>query len=84
MEASIGQRPNEGWEKIHPAVPTDDEREALGLADGDAVFSIQRLGTCSGAPIEWRVTIIRGDRFTFVADWTAGQRNEIRLQMVTD
>ena len=35
-------------------------------------------------PIEWRVTIIRGDRFTFVADWTAGQRNEIRLQMVTD
>lgn len=81
MEASIGRRPNEGWEKIQPAVPSDDEREALGLAPGEAVFSIQRLGTCSGDPIEWRVTIIRGDRFTFVADWTAGQRNDLRLEM---
>ena len=84
MEASIGQRPNEGWERIHPAVPSDAERQALDLDEGEAVFSMQRLGTCSGDPIEWRVTIIRGDRFTFVADWTAGQRNEIRLQMITD
>ena len=34
-------------------------------------------------PIEWRVTTIRGSRFTFVADWTAGQRNELRLAMLT-
>ncbi len=83
MERTVGQRPNEGWEKIHPAVPTEDERRALGLSEGDAVFSIERLGTVGGNPIEWRVTVIRGDRFSFVADWTAGQRNEIRLQMAT-
>lgn len=83
MERTVGQRPNEGWEKIRPAVPTADERAALELDECDAVFSIQRLGTVGGDPIEWRVTIIRGDRFTFVADWTAGQRNDIRLQMVT-
>jgi GntR family transcriptional regulator len=46
------------------------------------VFSIERLGTYNGEPLEWRVTTIRGDRFTFVADWTAGQRNELRFQMV--
>jgi GntR family transcriptional regulator len=81
MEASIGESPNEGWEKIHPAVPSADEREMLELAPDQAVFSIERLGTRNGDPIEWRVTTIRGDRFTFVADWTAGQRNEIRLAM---
>ena len=30
---------------------------------------------------EWRITKIRGSRITFVADWTAGQRNDIRLQL---
>jgi GntR family transcriptional regulator len=83
LERTIGKRPNAGWERIHPAIPTAEERIALELADGEALFSIERLGTCNGDPIEWRVTAIRGDRFTFVADWTAGQRNELRLQMVS-
>ncbi len=83
LERTIGKRPNEGWERIHPAVATDDERECLRLPPGEAVFSIERLGTYNGEPLEWRVTVIRGDRFTFVADWTAGQRNELRLQMVS-
>ena len=82
LERAIGKRPNEGWERIHPAIPNADEQEWLRLDDGEAVFSIERLGTFSGDPVEWRITTIRGDRFTFVADWTAGQRNELRLQMI--
>ena len=82
LERAVGRRPNEGWERIHPAVPTADERMTLGVDDAEAVFSIDRLGTFDGEPVEWRVTTIRGDRFTFVADWTAGQRSEIRLQAV--
>lgn len=82
LERTIGRRPNEGWERIHPAIPTADERMCLDLDEGAAVFSIERLGTHNGEPLEWRVTTIRGDRFTFVADWTAGQRNELRVQMV--
>lgn len=81
LERTLGKRPGEGWEQIHPKVPTDDEREILGLDEGEAVFAIERLGACKGEPIEWRLTLIRGDRFTFVADWTAGQRNELRIQM---
>ncbi len=84
LERTIGKRPNEGWERIHPAIPSDDERACLHLPAGEGVFSIERLGTFNGEPLEWRVTIIRGDRFTFVADWTAGQRNELRLQMSSD
>lgn len=83
LDRTIGRRPNAGWERIHPAIPSDDHRSNLELDDGEAVFCIERLGTFSGEPIEWRVTTIRGGRFTFVADWTAGQRNELRLKMVT-
>lgn len=84
LDRTVGKRPNEGWERIHPAIPTADERDCLQLDEDEAVFSIERLGTYNGEPLEWRVTIIRGDRFTFVADWTAGQRNELRLQMMSD
>lgn len=83
LERAIGRRPNAGWERIHPAVPTAEERERLRLDEGAAVFSIERLGTCSGEPVEWRITTIRGDRLSFVADWTAGQLNEMRLQLVS-
>ncbi len=82
LERVAGMRPNAGWERIHPAVPSAEEQASLQLADGEAVFSLERLGTYSGDPVEWRVTTIRGDRFTFVADWTAGQRNELRPHML--
>ena len=81
LERTIGKRPNSGWERIRPAIPTADERAELRLDDDVAVFEIERLGLCNGEPLEWRVTLIRGDRFTFVADWTAGQRNEIRAEL---
>ena len=83
LERTIGKRPNEGWERIHPAIPSDDHRSCLELDADEAVFRIERLGTFSGEPLEWRVTTIRGNRFTFVADWTAGQPNELRLKWVS-
>lgn len=83
LDRVAGMRPNAGWERIHPAIPTEEERAALALADGEAVFEIERLGTHHGDPLEWRITTIRGDRFTLVADWTAGQRNELRPHLLT-
>ena len=82
LERASGMRPNAGWERINPGIPSPEEQQTLRLDDGEAVFSIERLGTFNGDPVEWRVTTIRGDRFTFVADWTAGQRNELRPHML--
>ncbi len=82
LDKAAGMHPNAGWERIHPGVPTDEERRSLQLDDDEAVFSIERSGTYNGDPLEWRVTTIRGDRFTLVADWTAGQRNELRPHML--
>ncbi|NDH84106.1 MAG: UTRA domain-containing protein [Acidimicrobiia bacterium] len=73
-----GHRPTAGWEQIRAVVPESDERTLLGLDLIDAVFCINRLGVANGQPIEWRTTLIRSDRFSFVADWTMGHRSDLR------
>jgi GntR family transcriptional regulator len=70
--------PNQGWERLTPVVPSSADRNLLGLRNGDAAFFLERLGTRDGRPIEWRTTIIRGDRFRFISDWTAGTHSVLR------
>jgi GntR family transcriptional regulator len=77
--ARIGSpTPNQGWERLTPMVPAPGDRGLLDLRKGDAAFFLERLGTNDGTPIEWRTTLIRGDRFRFVSDWTAGSRSSLR------
>jgi GntR family transcriptional regulator len=61
----------DGWERIRPVMPTAAERRLLEQPVGQAVFSIERLGRSAQRAIEWRVSLIRGDRYAFVADWQA-------------
>ncbi len=70
--------PNQGWERLTPVVPAPGDRSLLDLRKGDATFFLERLGTNDGAPIEWRTTLIRGDRFRFVSEWTAGSRSSLQ------
>ncbi len=70
--------PNQGWERLTPVVPGPGDRSLLDLRKGDAAFFLERLGANDGQPIEWRTTTIRGDRFRFVSDWTAGSRSSLR------
>jgi GntR family transcriptional regulator len=55
-------------EEIRPAVPTRAERTLLNCPPGVAAFSIHRLGRAQGRPVEWRHTLIRGDRFALTTD----------------
>ena len=34
-----------------------------------AAFSIRRLGCAKGRPVEWRHTLVRGDRFVMRTDF---------------
>jgi GntR family transcriptional regulator len=70
--------PNQGWERLTPIVPAAEDRKRLGLRRADAAFFLERLGARDAIPIEWRTTIIRGDRYRFVADWSAGTANALR------
>ncbi len=70
--------PNQGWERLTPIIPTAADRSRLGLRKADAAFFLERLGCRDDTPIEWRTTTIRGDRYRFVTDWSAGAKSELR------
>ncbi len=70
--------PNEGWERLTPIMPSPQDRDRLDLTAGAAAFFLERVGARDGRPVEWRTSIIRGDRYGFVSDWSAGTRSELR------
>lgn len=70
--------PNQGWERLSPIVPQAADRDRLGLRKNDAAFYLERLGCRDDQPVEWRTTVLRGDRFRFVTDWTAGSITSLR------
>nr|WP_291819413.1 GntR family transcriptional regulator [Candidatus Microthrix sp.] len=66
-----GVQPCSGWERIHPELPTTEQRSLLGIGAKQPVFAIERVtyGPDRQHPIEWRHSIVRGDMFAFVARW---------------
>lgn len=72
LEKRCGCRPEHGWERITPVIPDDETRDMLEMSECDAAFRVERLGRCGERDIEWRVTVIRGDRYSFFADWSVG------------
>ena len=79
LERATGVRPNRGWERLTPVLPSFADRDRLGLDRNDAAFFLERLGQYEEQIIEWRTTTIRGDRYRFVADWS--QRDGGGLQL---
>lgn len=82
LDRVAGLRPNQGWERIEPIVPSAKDRRRLQLGPADAAFRIERFGCRDDRAVEWRTTVIRGDRYRFVARWSAGEVGELRLTRV--
>jgi GntR family transcriptional regulator len=72
LAAHCSVRITGGWERIRPVIPTPTERRLLRLPTKTAAFSIERLALVGDAPIEWRNSLIRGDRYWLVAQWPSG------------
>jgi GntR family transcriptional regulator len=70
--------PNQGWERLTPIVPSASDRSLLDLGRSDAAFFLERLGCRDDQRVEWRTTVIRGDRYRFVTEWSTGARSELR------
>ncbi len=79
LERACGIRPNQGWERLMPVLPSFADRDRLDLKRNDAAFFLERLGARDGEPIEWRTTTIRGDRYRFVADWSTNDGKGLQL-----
>ncbi len=70
LERVTGVRPTAGWERIHPGLASKEHRELLGIPARQAVFEIERRTESDGLALEFRRTIVRGDRYSFVTRWT--------------
>jgi GntR family transcriptional regulator len=57
-----------GTEWIRPVLPSPDDRRTLELPRGTAAFSIERLTRAGRDPVEWRHTLVRGDRYTITLE----------------
>lgn len=79
LAARCGFRLTSGREHIRAVIPTRAERKVLEIDQTTALFAIERLGQRAGRPMEWRHTLVRGDRFALTADFTAhtGYRLEV-------
>ncbi|WP_081416866.1 GntR family transcriptional regulator [Arthrobacter castelli] len=60
---------NAGQETLHATTTNNEQSRLLDCDPGAAVFFIERLGTAGGKPVEWRETLIRGDRFTVTTSY---------------
>jgi len=63
-----------GRERLAPVIPPPADRRALRLPRGEAAFSIERLATAHGRAVEWRASLVRGDRYTIAFSLTRAAR----------
>lgn len=70
LASVCGVRVTGGWERIRPGIPPPDLRRLLRLPRREAVFDVERLALAGTVPAEWRESVVRGDRYSFRADWS--------------
>ena len=70
LSRRTGLRLTTGREQIRAVVPTGEDCELLQLEVGEAALAIDRLATLQGELVKCRHTIIRGDRFSLVAEFS--------------
>ncbi|MBA2574333.1 MAG: GntR family transcriptional regulator [Nocardioidaceae bacterium] len=71
LDSRCGVRLSGGHEHIRAVVPTNAEQKLLHISQGVAAFAIDRIAYADGRPAEWRHTLVRGDRFTMFAKFSA-------------
>jgi len=68
-----------GREHIRAVAPSRAEQRLLGLPRSVGALAIDRLGYAGDRPVEWRRTLIRGDRFSLIAEFS--QRTGYQLHL---
>jgi GntR family transcriptional regulator len=70
LAARCGVRLTGGRERISATASTPEQATLLGVPRGVACLTVERTGCVEIEPVEWRVTVIRGDRYSVIADWS--------------
>ncbi|HVX22808.1 MAG TPA: GntR family transcriptional regulator [Acidimicrobiales bacterium] len=69
--ARAGVAPTGGRERIRAVVPAPGDRRLLRLGRDVAALWIDRVSYAGDRAVEWRSTLVRGDRFSLVAEFSA-------------
>ena len=72
LASLCGIRPDAGHERVTAQTSPSHVAEILQLPSDVAVLYIERTSYANDVPVEWRETYIRGDRFSFEAEWRPG------------
>lgn len=67
LAARCGVRLSGGYEQIRAVIGSTAERRSLQVGAGVALLAIDRTSCAGGVPVEWRQTLVRGDRFAVTA-----------------
>lgn len=65
-----GVRLTGGQEHVRAVLPTAAERSLLAIPPTAAALAIDRVGELRGQPVEWRQTVVRGDRYSLLTDFS--------------
>lgn len=71
LAARCGVRLTGGRERITACRPPTAVQKLLRLPRGQACLRVERTGSVGDRAIEHRVTLVRGDRYAVIADWSA-------------
>jgi GntR family transcriptional regulator len=74
LRTRSGLRPTRGEERIQPVLPRRKEARVLELPEGAAAFRIERRTWNGKRRLEYRLTLVRGDRYAFVTAWSPSER----------
>jgi GntR family transcriptional regulator len=69
LSATCGIVVTGGHERVSANVPDTQTRDELGIDAAVAVLTVERLGMADDTPVEWRVTMLRGDRYSMTAQY---------------
>ena len=72
LASMCGVRPDAGHERVTAQTAPSHVAELLTLPSDVALLYIERTAYANDMPVEWRETYIRGDRFSFEAEWRPG------------
>jgi len=81
LAGRTGIRLTGGRETLRAVVPDRPTRRLLRLGAATAAFAIERLGCVRGEPVEWRRSVVRGDRFSVTAEFSAGTGYRLDVRM---
>lgn len=58
-----------GTERITATVPDAAMQALLRLPEGQAALAIERIARAGDRPVERRLSLVRGDRYSFTSEW---------------